>query len=382
MKLKTQLKVVYEITSSQVRGQARAGLMNQVDTFTFEEQSQTNSVEITSANWPTNKNFTCDPGQLQLNSSLTWFICAESYDSFMDKLKSIEWMSTIAEMTDQLALKGGAILDLLSDRKPKDYDFMNLGMTNEEFIQFLIKFCKKTKPQSITFLSSRINLFRVKMKNNDLIEFVVNSDLTRDRLFAQTYLPDQIAYLPRENKLLANEYTLWSLNHGFCSLKFDKFPKALRLSEKINKLGFNFFYDEQVVNNTEFLKGRLERYVWSISQGANQSVRGKRWPQRRPIRASMNDEDVDKQSWQKIQIVQGVLYASGNSEDAEATIEAKVATGKRLFASHAEILTHIKTKVTEGKEGENVLIDFNGAVILSETKNASLSLFNGIDWKF
>ncbi len=46
------------------------------------------------------------------------------------------------------------------------------------------------------------------MKNGDLLEFVLNIDTTRERLFSETFLPDQIVFLPRENKLLANEYTL------------------------------------------------------------------------------------------------------------------------------------------------------------------------------
>ncbi len=99
-------------------------------------------MEITSANWPTNKNFTWDASKLQLNSSLVWFICAKSYDSFMEQLNGIEWTKTLTKLTDKLALKGGAILDLLSDRTPKDYDFMNLDMSNEEFVQFLIKFSR------------------------------------------------------------------------------------------------------------------------------------------------------------------------------------------------------------------------------------------------
>jgi hypothetical protein len=346
--------------------------VNKVGVFDYSPKSQVTNTEITSANWPRNENYTYDESKLQLNSSLTWFMCAPSYESFLLKLNSIEWMKTIAKLTDKLALKGGAILDLLSDRKPKDYDFMNLGMSNEEFVQFLTKFNRETKPTSIKFLSTRMNVFRVTMRNGDLLEFVLNVDTTRERLFSETFLPDQIAFLPRENKLLANEYTLWSLSYGYCGLEFENCPRAIRLSERINKLGFNFFYSEPVVNNTPFLKGRLERLVWSISPFVRESRGGS-------SRGSCDDDDSadnGAEEWRDVEIAVGVLYAKEEGREGK---------GSRLFTSDEEALGYVKKRIEEGAangKNENVLIDLIKALILSQRRNPSLGMFNGIDWQF
>jgi hypothetical protein len=118
-------------------------------------------------------------------------------------------------------------------------------------------------------------------------------------------------------------------------LKFDKFPRALGLSQKIKKLGFNFFYDEQVANNTEFLKGRLERYIWSISPHVS-GCRGGSCADESESGGSEND-------WMKIDIVQGVMYAS-NTDEKPARFGRRASSpskpdksSKRLFTSDDEI---------------------------------------------
>lgn len=130
---------------------------------------QEKAFEIDDSNWPTNFNFKCDDSKLQFNSSLPFFICIRSYQEFLDRIEQISWMKTIAKLTDKLVLKGGAILDLLSDRVPKDYDLMNTCMTNEELLDFLHKFSKQVKPKSIEFFKFPLSIFRIRLENDDLL---------------------------------------------------------------------------------------------------------------------------------------------------------------------------------------------------------------------
>ena len=110
-------------------------------------------------------------------------------------------------------------------------------MSNEEFLKFLARFVRKTKAEECIFLQSRAIVFRVTMPNKDIIEFVANIKMDKNALFQSSYLPDQICYLPLENKLVANEFTLWSLNYGYCPLELEKHPISRRLSNKLHLLG-------------------------------------------------------------------------------------------------------------------------------------------------
>lgn len=134
-------------------------------------------------------------------------------------------------------LKGGSILDIMCGRKPKDYDLMNMGMSNEEFLKFLTRFVRKTKAESVEFVQAKALLFRVTMPNKDLLEFVLNIEMNKNSLFQVSHLPDQICYLPLVNKLVANELTLWSLNYGYCPLELEKRAASRRLSNKLYLLG-------------------------------------------------------------------------------------------------------------------------------------------------
>ncbi len=117
---------------------------NKLDVFEFSEKikQQDNVIEIMQENWPSSQNFQCDDKKLQFNSSLPFFICVKSYQEFLERIDGIEWMKKIAKLTDKLVLKGGALLDILVDRKPKDYDFMNIGMSNDELLEFMRKLIK------------------------------------------------------------------------------------------------------------------------------------------------------------------------------------------------------------------------------------------------
>lgn len=117
---------------------------NKLEVFPESEKikQQDSAVEINHENWPVSHNFKCDDNRLQFNSSLPFFICIKTYEEFLERINQIEWLKKIEKLTDKLVLKGGALLDILADRKPKDYDFMNVGMSNNELLEFMTKFIK------------------------------------------------------------------------------------------------------------------------------------------------------------------------------------------------------------------------------------------------
>ena len=327
------------------------------------EKNQLDLIEINTSNWPSNQNFKCPSSKLQLNSSLPYFVCIKTYDEFLDRIKNIEWIKKICKHSDKLVLKGGAILDILADRNPKDYDIMNIGMTNQELIDFLIEFVKEVKPKSVHFISSPVVLFQILLENGDLIELIANINMTRENLFSKSYLPDQICFVLNENRLYANEYTLWALNYGYCQLDLDIHPRAIRLSKKLNKLGFNFYYQNQLKNNTAFLKGRLERYIWSISQSNS-----KKTPSYRHIKG---DEDTENESSTNLcQIIKKKVH-----------VDEKI-----LFTNKDSFLAYIKERTEEKKmiddDSELITLNFNGAIIMSEKRIEPRCLSNGLDWSF
>lgn len=82
-----------------------------------------------------------------------------------------------------------------------------------------------------------------------IIELIINTEISSEKLFTSSYFPDQICFLPSE-KMIANEFTLWALKYGYCELSLETYPRANRLSTKLNKLGFNLYYNDQSKNNT------------------------------------------------------------------------------------------------------------------------------------
>jgi hypothetical protein len=243
---------------------------------------------------------------------------------------------------------------------------MNLGMSNTEFMQFLTRFVRETKPETVEFVPGQIVLFRIKMNkadDGDVLEFVINVDITRKQLFKASWLPDQVCYLPCEKKLFANEYTLSALNYGYCELDVEKRPKAMRLSTKLNKLGFNFYFKQPFVNNNMLLKERLERYVWSISQPENGCGRASYATTRKP-----SDKQVEPMS-------------------CVAKKDKVFASGKLIFTSENEFMEYMRTeaeKVDEKGHSSGIkIIELDGAIILPENKKIdSAQLVMGLDWSF
>lgn len=339
---------------------------NKLDTFEFVTKSQINSIEINDSNWPKNLNYKCDDKWLQLNSSSPFYICTKNYQEFLDKINEIKWMKTIVKHTDKLVLKGGALVDLLSQRKPKDYDFMNIGMSNEEFLEFIIKFVKDERPEKIEFFESPVVLFHMTLKNGDIVEFIVNLEMSRNNLFNESYLPDQICFIPSENKLLSNESTLWSLNHGYCLLDMEKHPKSIRISSKMNKLGFNFYF--MVENRSNFFKERLERYVWSISNIKKQRQTNIRITRR----ARCNPSFANRRSNEE-----------GGEEDHCVISRGKIIYNKKIiFANKEAYLKHVSDLSQSEENTKSINIKFDGAYILPSEKTYPLYLANGIDWSF
>ena len=278
-----------------------------------------------------------------------------------------------------LALKGGAILDMLVKRRPKDYDLMNLGMSNAEFMLFLTRFVRDTKPAKIEFVPGRVVLFRVTMSKDkdddddddnsntgDVLEFVLNVDTTRAQLCTTSNLPDQLCYLPSERKLFANDYTLAALNYGYCELDVERRSTTARLSKKLNKLGFNFYFKQPFVNNNSFLKERLERYIWSVSQLASVDAKN----------ASYASGDDKKTKLAECVVKKGKVYADE----------------KLVFTSVDEFMAHMKSeadkideKLTNNKNNETAdlrIVEFKGAIILPQKTVNSNPLAFGLDWSF
>ncbi len=193
--------------------------------------------------------------------------------------------------------------------------------------------------------------------------------MTMNSLFSDSFLPDQICYLPNENKLFANEYTLWALNYGYCELELEKHPRAIRLSKKLNKLGFNFYYRNELENNTIFLKQRLERYIWSISQ-VDQKLTTPSFKNTEEITKSKENDDgiknVCKLEKKKLFVDEKILFANRDSF---------------LKFIHNEIEKDYKFK-DEKQKTDLKVINFNGAIILPELKVMSNFLSNGLDWSF
>jgi len=223
----------------------------------------------------------------------------------------------------------------------------------------LCKFVKETSPKSIEFIPSPVSLFRVEMENGDLVELIINTDISREKLFSTSYLPDQICFLLSENKLIANEYTLWALKYGYCELSLETHPRANRLSKKLNKLGFNFYYNDQFKNNTKFLKERLERYIWSICQSKSAKT------------PSYQVEETETKSSDKMIITK--------------TQKNKLfADKKQIFANKKVFLDFIQNETNKNDSDltDLKILDFNGAIILPERKISSQVSANPLDWSF
>ncbi|RNA08206.1 hypothetical protein BpHYR1_024331 [Brachionus plicatilis] len=323
---------------------------NELENFECAKLSQNSQIVVNEANWPKNLNFKCRDQLLQLNSSSPFFICTSGYDDFLAQIDQISWFKTILKYTNKLVLKGGAILDLLCKRKPKDFDLMNTGMTNKEFMDFLVKFCRDERPEKIEFVQSSVVLFRLSLTNGDKLELILNLNMDMDKLVTEAYLPDQICFDLAGRKLVANEFTLWALNYGYCELDLERHPRSSRVSSKLNKLGFNFYF--HFCNENKFLKERLERYVWSIYQSEDGA------------RPSYSDSKKTRGNICKI--LKGRVYSDG----------------KLIFVNTESFMKAVKNLTENKYEKEVLYVDFSGGYILPNEKADSLQLCNGIDWSF
>ena len=246
----------------------------------FEQcHDQIKPIEIIETNWPVNKNFTLSQEFFfQINTSKPIYICCKNLSQFKDKLSQFNWFKHVPR---GFVLKGGAIIDLLCDRKPKDFDFVNIGMNNQEYLKAVILFCKKTRATDIELnilkknQISCLTVIRLKV-NNDIIEFV-NSKFTETEYLQEEFMPDQIVYNHIESKMFCNEFTLFCLNYGYVELPISQHPSVMRMSKYMSK-GFSFYFNIKNVSdaksishiNTKIeetpksLKSLLEREIWVI----------------------------------------------------------------------------------------------------------------------
>ena len=246
----------------------------------FEEcRDQSKPIEITENNWPVNKNFTLSQEKFfQINTSKPIYICCNSLLQFEEKLSEYTWLKHVPK---GFVLMGGAIIDLLCDRKPKDLDFVSIGLSNNEYLKAVISFCKKTRATDIDLNILKqnqidsITVIRLKV-NNDTIEFV-NSKFNEVEYLNEEFMPDQIIYNIHSKKMFCNEFTLFSLNYGYVELPINGHPRVMRMSKYISK-GFSFYFNSNYINGSTLIsstntkieetpkcfKSLLEREIWVI----------------------------------------------------------------------------------------------------------------------
>lgn len=209
-------------------------------------------------------------------------------------------------------------------------------------------------------------LFRVKLENDDLIEIIANTEISSEKLFSGSYLPDQLCYLPSSHKLYANEYTLWALNYGYCELVLETHPKSMRLSKKLNKLGFNFFYRNHFKNNTRFLKERLERYIWSICQSTTSKNPSYDTTDKKDKNGDTETKNICKLEKKRIFVDEKILFPS-----------------KEAFLIYIKEVADQENKSSaQSNDSDAKVVNFNGAIIFSNKQAKSTYLSAGLDWSF
>jgi len=139
----------------------------------------------------------------------------------------------------------------------------------------------------------------------------------------------------------------------------------------LNKLGFNFFYRNELKNNTPFLKERLERYIWSISQVDQKSSTPSF---KKTKEGDKSNEEDDKNEGKNICKV----------EKKKVFVDEKL-----LFANKETFLKFIQNEADKeykskesAKQTDLKIINFNGAVILPVIKVEPTFLSSGLDWSF
>jgi hypothetical protein len=244
---------------------------------------QSKLIELTEANWPVNKNFTLSQERFfQINTSKHFYIACKSLSEFEENLLQFTWLKHVPK---GFVLKGGAIIDLLCDRKPKDLDFISVGLSNKEYLKGVISFCKKTRATDIDLNILKQNqvgiltVIRLKVGTECTIEFVNSKFVENEYFNDKEFMPDQIVYNQHLKKMFCNEFTLFSLNYGYVELPIDKHPGVLRMSKYMNK-GFSFYYNSKYFSDSKLipsiftkieetpksLKSLLEREIWVIWQ--------------------------------------------------------------------------------------------------------------------
>ena len=169
------------------------------------------------------------------------------------------------------------MIDLLCDRKPKDFYFFSINLSNSEYLKEVVNFCKKTRATNIDLNilnannTAKLAVIRLKV-NNDILEFL-NLNFSETEFLKSEYMPDQILYNLSSKKMICNQFTLFSLNYGYVKSPVDKQPGVFRMSKYMNK-GFSFYINERLfddkkevsvdsnIKNT--LKSILERDIWLI----------------------------------------------------------------------------------------------------------------------
>lgn len=176
--------------------------------------------------------------KLVYRSSLPLVVAEEN--TFCSNFARLAWMKYLKEATDfmltkkglslethpdALIIKGGAIIDMMIDKTPKDYDIFNTVFSVAEMVQLITIFCKKLERPSRTVRlnvdvdyrvvqvhEGTLYIFQTSFKINKfpvVLEFVVNYNLRdRNSRLIKSYLPDQI-YADLKGTVWANEYTLW-----------------------------------------------------------------------------------------------------------------------------------------------------------------------------
>ena len=256
-------------------------------------------------------------GKMYMKASLP-FLIMKSFDQVFEELKKNNmWFRDlfIKEVENgSVILKGGALLDLMMDRKPKDYDIFCVGKSFEEMILFIyevvLNSCHVKGVERVFTVDEKFIVFNLKMDNDDVVELILflnktdQEEFKKKNCFIDDGVPHDI-YLgstktlerlegPGKFKIYSNAVTWSFINYGYFEVDFNNWPRNLcRTSKKFKKYGSNIgINDFNIVPETlaehtifEHFMSMIQRQFWL--SGADVET------DRDRSRYSRDDEDQD-----------------------------------------------------------------------------------------
>ena len=194
-------------------------------------------IAVDADNWPTNVNRVVPEYKLCIRSSLPIVVAPKNiFNANFEKLTWVKWLRDAAKSIcfrrgreykpDSLIIKGGAVVDMMLDKTPKDYDIFNTTFSIQEMVWLVDTFCHTLKRNKISSVDVTYSLVKVKeghiinfhtsfeMSLEDVVlEFIVNYEHERvapnfNCALVKSHLPDQI-YVDLDGNVFSNEFTLW-----------------------------------------------------------------------------------------------------------------------------------------------------------------------------